>query len=262
MRLGTSTLPPAAPPGPEMLLRIDVPTRAALLSDLALRLGRGEGFAVATLNLDHVVKLGRDAQFRTAYAAQTHVVADGHPLVWLSWLSGRRAVRLVPGADLIGPVAALAAQQGVAVALIGSTAPVLAQAARRLMADHPGLRVAACIAPPMDFDPDGAAADALLDRVAASGARLCLVALGAPKQERLAARGRALHPELGFLSIGAGLDFLAGRQRRAPVWLRRLALEWLWRLLSDPRRLARRYGDCLRVLPALLRAAVLLRWRG
>jgi exopolysaccharide biosynthesis WecB/TagA/CpsF family protein len=132
---------------------------------------------------------------------------------------------------------------------------VLRAAAARLEADHPGLKVAACIAPPMGFDPESAAADALLDQMAASGARICLLALGAPKQEVLAARGVARHPGVGFLSIGAGLDFIVGHQTRAPLWVRRIAMEWLWRMLSNPRRLAKRYFDCAVVLPGLALAA-------
>lgn len=226
------------------------PTRAGLLADLAARLAAGQGFAVATLNLDHIVKLRRDAGFGAAYLAQSHVVADGNPVVWLCRLAGRR-VELVPGSDLLGPVVALCARMGVPIALVGSTDAVLAIAAARLEADHPGLRVAARIAPPMGFDPAGVAAGDVLDRVAASGARVALLALGAPKQEALAALGRQRQPGLGFLSIGAGLDFIAGRQRRAPVWMRRLALEWLWRLAGNPRRLAARYGACAVALPGL-----------
>ncbi|MCZ8078949.1 MAG: WecB/TagA/CpsF family glycosyltransferase [Rhodobacteraceae bacterium] len=241
--------------GAGVLRLVDAPTAAALLADMGERLDRGQGFAVATLNLDHIVKLRREPLFRRAYAAQTHVVADGNPVVWLSHLAGRGDVRLVPGSELITPVVALAAAKGVTIALFGSTEPVLRAAAARLEADHPGLKVAACIAPPMGFDPESAAADALLDQMAASGARICLLALGAPKQEVLAARGVARHPGVGFLSIGAGLDFIVGHQTRAPLWVRRIAMEWLWRMLSNPRRLAKRYFDCAVVLPGLALAA-------
>lgn len=242
--------------GAGVLALVDTPTEAALLQDIGARLDRGEGFAIATLNLDHIVKLRRDGRFRAAYAAQSHVVADGNPVVWLARAAGRREVELVPGSELITPVAALAARKGAPLALFGSTAPVLDAAAARLAADYPGLQVAACIAPPMGFDPGSAAADAMLDEIAASGARIVLLALGAPKQEVLAARGFARHPQLGFLSIGAGLDFIAGTQVRAPVWVRRIAMEWLWRMLSNPRRLARRYLDCALVLPPLMAAAL------
>ena len=235
----------------DALALVNFPTEAALLADLEACLARGQGFAIATLNLDHVVKLRRDPAFRAAYSAQSHVVADGNPIVWMAHLAGRRDVALVPGSELITPVAALAARLGVPLAFLGSTDTVLRAAADQLVADHPGLQVAACVAPPYGFDPTGPAADAMLDQIAASGARICLLALGAPKQELLAARGFARHPQLGFLSIGAGLDFIAGHQTRAPVWVRKIAMEWLWRMLSNPKRLARRYLDCALVLPSL-----------
>lgn len=241
--------------GAGVLNLVDVPTAEALLHALSDCLDGGRGFAVATLNLDHVVKLRRDPLFRSAYAAQTHVVADGNPVVWLSHLAGRRDVRLVPGSELIIPIVELAARKQVPVALFGSTEQVLRETAAQLVADHPELKIAACISPPMGFDPFGESADTLLDQVAASGARLCFLALGAPKQEILAARGLARHPGLGFLSIGAGLDFIMGHQVRAPFWVRRIAMEWLWRMLGNPKRLARRYFDCAVILPGLVWAA-------
>ena len=250
---------PVRVPPVDALSVVNFPTEAALLADVEKQLMAGKGFAIATLNLDHVVKMRRNPAFLRAYLAHTHVVADGNPIVWLSRLAGRSEVSLVPGSELIAPMAALAARLGTPIAFLGSTEPVLALAAERLTADYPGLQVAACLAPPYGFDPDGAAADALLDQVAASGARICLLALGAPKQELLAARGLARHPELGFLSIGAGLDFIAGHQTRAPVWVRKIAMEWLWRMLTNPRRLARRYLDCALVLPSLAGQALTAR---
>jgi N-acetylglucosaminyldiphosphoundecaprenol N-acetyl-beta-D-mannosaminyltransferase len=229
-------------------------SETALLADLDGALAKGRGFAVATLNLDHLVKMARDATFADAYRAQTHVVADGNPVVWLRALM-RRPVGLVPGSELIAPLAALAASRGVAVALYGSDQATLDLAADRLAATHPGLTVAARIAPAFGFDPAGEVAATDLARLAASGARLVFLALGAPKQEILAARGLALQPGLGFVSIGAGLDFIAGRQVRAPLWVQRIAMEWAWRMVSHPRRLARRYWDCALILPGLARAA-------
>ncbi len=234
---------------------INLPTRAALEAAISARLAAREGFALATLNLDHLVKLRRDAAFRRAYAAQDYVCADGNPVVWLSRLAGRE-VELLPGADLVVPLARMAAQAGVPVALLGSRDTVLERAAASLRAQVPDLEVAFAEAPPMGFDPDGPAAEALLQRLAQSGAGLCFLALGAPKQERLAARGRQLAPAVGFASIGASLDFLAGAQRRAPRLARALALEWLWRALTQPRRLLPRYAACAAILPAEAAAAL------
>ncbi|WP_373355174.1 WecB/TagA/CpsF family glycosyltransferase [Pseudoroseicyclus sp. CXY001] len=229
---------------------ITVQSRAGLEAEVGRRLAAGQGFALATVNLDHIVKLRRDAAFRAAYAAHELITADGNPIVWLARLGGRE-VELLPGADLILPLCRLAAAHGAPVALVGATGQALAGAAARLRAEVPGLAVAAEIAPPMGFDPDGPAAEALLSEVVASGARIAFLALGAPKQEQLAALGLRLAPGVGFVSIGAGLDFLAGTQRRAPEWVRRLALEWLWRMLSNPRRLAGRYLASALVLPGL-----------
>ena len=241
-------------------IAVTVPDQATLLAGLDQAFAAGEGFSVATLNLDHVVKLSRDPVFREAYRAQTHVTADGNPIVWLSRLAGQR-VSLVPGSELIDPLAALAARHQVPVALFGATEISLAAAAEALAARHPGLDVVLTRAPAMGFDPRGDAAAEDIDAIRASGAGLCFLALGAPKQEIFAARAHAVLSGTGFVSIGAGLDFIAGTQSRVPAWVRALAAEWLWRLLSNPRRLAARYGACLAVLPGLTGRALRVRWR-
>ena len=235
---------------------VTVPDRETLLADLALRLDRNAGFSVATLNLDHVVKLRQEPAFRTAYAAQTHVTADGNPIVWLSKLAGQRDVALVPGSDLIEPIAALAAEKGAPIGLFGATEASLEAAAEALKLDHPELVITYLAAPPMGFDPEGVAADQAISAMGESGARVVFLALGAPKQERFAARAQATLADVGFLSIGAGLDFVSGAQTRAPGWVRAMAAEWLWRMLSNPRRLAARYCACLVVLPGLTARAL------
>jgi len=229
--------------------------RAALLSDLGARFDACTGFSVATINLDHVVKLQRDAAFQRAYSQHTHVTADGTPIVWLSRLAGQD-VSLIPGSELIGPLAALAAAHNVPIALFGSDELSLAQAAASLKQAHPGLEVAFCRSPAMDFDPDGPISKIDMDDLSASGARLCFIALGAPKQERFAARAQKLHPHIGFVSIGAGLNFISGSETRAPKWVRAIAAEWLWRMLSNPKRLAGRYAACILALPRLIMRAI------
>lgn len=85
--------------------------------------------------------------------------------------------------------------------------------------------------------------------------------MGAPKQERFAARAQKTLTETGFLSIGAGLDFISGAQVRAPKWVQAVAAEWLWRMLSNPRRLAARYAECILALPGLTVKALSARRR-
>ena len=232
-------------------LRVNLPTAAKAHELIAERLSNGRGFTIATLNLDHAVLLREPGAFRTAYAAHSHVTADGMPIAWLA----RRcdpAVERVAGADLVVPAVEIAARNGAPVALIGATEEVLDRATDELTARVPGLVVTDRIAPSYPFDPFGAEADALIEHLGAGGARLCLIALGAPRQEILAARiGQAL-PQIGVLSIGAGIDFVAGTARRAPSILHRTGMEWVWRLLQEPKRLGPRYWRCIRILPRLL----------
>ena len=240
---------------------VNVPTRTVLFDDIKARFAQGEGFCVATLNLDHVVKLRDSEDFLKAYLQHTHVTADGNPIVWLQRLAGQQ-VDLMTGSDLVVPLAGLAAENGRSIAFFGSSDDVLKGAEKHLTETFPDLRIVAKIAPPMGFDPTGPAADAYIEELSASGADMCLLALGAPKQELFAAYAHRKLSHMGFLSIGASLDFLAGTQRRAPKWVRRIAAEWLWRLLSNPRRLAARYASCIVILPRLFARALKSRFTG
>ena len=123
---------------------VTVPTRAELLRDLDNHLATGRGFSLATLNLDHVTKLRTNVHFLDAYLSHTHVTADGNPIVWLSRVAGQ-PVELLPGSELIVPVAELAAKRGVPIALFGSTQDSLDAAALELDRRIKGLKVAAAI---------------------------------------------------------------------------------------------------------------------
>lgn len=233
---------------PPHTIDVNMPNASALLDEVRRRFAAGEGFALATINLDHLVKLANDTGFRGIYAAQDLICADGNPIVWLSKLA-RKPVSLVPGSEMVEPLAKLAAEMQIPVALFGSTDDSLAAAAQALEARAPGLEVVCTIAPPMGFDAGGDVARDMLREIEASGARLTFVALGAPKQETFAALGRQITPSVGFASIGAGLDFLSGLQTRAPKWVQAIAMEWLWRMLSNPARLFKRYLMCALILP-------------
>ncbi|MGL4320320.1 MAG: WecB/TagA/CpsF family glycosyltransferase, partial [Paracoccaceae bacterium] len=185
-------------------ITVNLADSTALLRAVQDHFRARKGFALATINLDHLVKLRTSDSFRAAYAAQTMVVADGNPIVWLSRLA-RKRVALVPGSDMVLPLARLAAEAGVPVAFVGSSDESLAAAARHLTTHVPGLNIALQIAPPFGFDPTGATADQILSQLSAARIGLCFIALGAPKQEQFAARGRTLAPDVGFASVGAGL---------------------------------------------------------
>ena len=243
-------------PGQETLkVHLTHGSKSELLADIERRLSARQGFATATINLDHVVKLRHSRAFREAYARHSHVVADGNPIVWFSRLAGQ-PVELVPGSELVEPVAALCARLGVKLGFFGASEASLDAAATALEAQYPGLCVSDRIAPPQGFDPMGPLADAAIGRMQDAPARLWLMALGAPKQEIFAARAWRRLPDRGFLSIGAGLDFIAGEQIRAPHFIRAMALEWVWRMAGSPLRLGPRYAGCIAALPGLTAAAL------
>ena len=128
------------------MVRITETQHADMMRDIGQRMMAGEGFTVATLNLDHIVKLRRDERFRDAYTRHSHVTADGNPVVWLSQLAGRQ-IELLRGCDLFDPVLRVAVQHQVPVAFLGSTETSLAVAAAAAEAQYRGLRVVAQIAP-------------------------------------------------------------------------------------------------------------------
>ena len=232
----------------------EVPKPIAVIDGTAINIGHqpelidqiiasalaGVGGTVFTLNLDHLVKLERDSAFRHAKDNAAYVTADGAPLVWMARRQNADIVR-VTGADLVRPLCAAAANAGVPVHFFGTRNDVLLQSALILARENPGLRFAGLEAPPYGFSPFGTEARAAATRIAVSGARICFVALGAPKQETFAAFARQWAPNVTFVCIGAALDFIGGGEHRAPRAMQKYGLEWLWRLANDPKRLFKRY---------------------
>ena len=215
------------------------------------RLKENRGFTFFTLNLDHLVKRRHHQPFALAYHASDFVCADGFPIVWLSRLKGI-AIEKATGADLLRPMCQLAADLNKSIFLFGSTEQSLRKAAERLQMEFPNLRIAGSISPPMDFTPYSAESDSFGEQIANSGAALCFVLLGAPKQELFAHRQSKRYPNIGFLCFGAAVDFVSQEQIRAPLFLQKLNLEWAWRLMNNPRRLAARYLSCAFLFVRLL----------
>ena len=210
-----------------------------------------QGYALATLNLDHVVKLKHDEGYFQAYKKQDIVVADGFPIVWLGKLAGKNIQRTA-GSELVLPLMYEAAKKGLSVAIVGTTIDVLKKAKIRLSKLIPELKIVYMVSPPLGFDPNSEQAQIILKQVRNSYASVCFVALGAPNQEIFAVRGREIAPDVGFVSVGAGIDFIAGKQKRAPFWVSAINMEWFWRMVRNPTRLFVRYAKCMAVFPSLI----------
>jgi N-acetylglucosaminyldiphosphoundecaprenol N-acetyl-beta-D-mannosaminyltransferase len=222
-------------------LPIDAVTFAEALDRIEALVSAGRGGAVFTPNVDHVVKAEHDPELRAAYAAASLSLADGTPVVWASRLLRPPLPEKVSGSDLVVPLAERAARRGWRVYLLGGAAGAAERAAAALASRH-GTNVVGTEAPVVTLEPRGdATSRAIVERIRGARPDLVLVAFGAPKQEIWIHRhAAALRPAVA-IGVGASLDFLAGAVPRAPAWMSRTGLEWLYRLGREPRRLWRRY---------------------
>jgi N-acetylglucosaminyldiphosphoundecaprenol N-acetyl-beta-D-mannosaminyltransferase len=210
---------------------------------------------VVTPNADHAVVYQENEKLRQAYAAASLILVDGMPLLLAAKLLRRGVPERVPGSDLVPALFAAASQRGapsLRVFLLGAAPGVAERAAERIKATWSGVHVVGCYSPPFGFEKDAAENDAILARIAAANCDVLVVGLGAPKQELWVAANRSRIAAPAALCVGATIDFLAGEKARAPVWMRRVGLEWLHRLASEPRRLARRYLRDAVQLPRLM----------
>jgi N-acetylglucosaminyldiphosphoundecaprenol N-acetyl-beta-D-mannosaminyltransferase len=220
-----------------------VPVNALRFSD-ALdaieQLIRTGGGAVFTPNVDHVVMAEHDVAFRAAYRRAELSLADGQPVVWASRLFTNSVPDKVSGSDLLLPLMKRAALRGWRVFLLGG-APGVAQRAAELLRELHAVDVVGIASPRVRTPPPQELLDALADSLREARADLVVVALGAPKQELLIDALKDRVRPAALVGMGAALDFLVGRVARAPPWMSRFGLEWLYRLLKEPRRLWRRY---------------------
>jgi N-acetylglucosaminyldiphosphoundecaprenol N-acetyl-beta-D-mannosaminyltransferase len=195
---------------------------------------------VATVNPEFVMRAQRDRDFARVLEGAELCLADGTGVVWALRRQGCVLGGPVTGADLVEPLAALCARRGFALFLLGAEDGVAADLAAKLGREHQGLRVAAHAGSPSSADDA-----ATIERVQVHGTQVLLVAYGAPGQELWIDR---LKDRLGVsvaIGVGGAFDYLTGRVRRAPAWMRRAGLEWLHRLARQPWRVRR-----MAVLPA------------
>jgi N-acetylglucosaminyldiphosphoundecaprenol N-acetyl-beta-D-mannosaminyltransferase len=167
------------------------------------------------------------------------VTPDGMPLVWALRRLELKDQNRVYGPDLTLNVCRAAAEAGISVGLYGGSQEVLDALQKNYRERFPQLHIAYAYSPPfrpLTRDED----EAVVRAINASGTRILFVGLGCPKQERWVA-GHRDHVQAVMLAVGAAFDFHSGRVRQAPRWMQRSGLEWLFRLLMDPRRLWRRY---------------------
>jgi N-acetylglucosaminyldiphosphoundecaprenol N-acetyl-beta-D-mannosaminyltransferase len=203
-------------------------------------IGHGQPRFVITANLNYAMLAASDMRLRDAVRKAAFIVADGMPLVWAARWKGRTLPQRVTGADLVPALCGLAAAKGYRVLILGGAPGVAAAATARLLSSFPGLRLLAMEAPV--FRRLGNEVNvALIGRIRHARPDLLLLACSQPEGELWLAENCENLGVPACVQIGAAVDFVAGRVRRAPRWIQRLGLEWLYRLGREPRRLGPRY---------------------
>ncbi len=222
-------------------IRVDRVTMEQALERISLMVRAGGPFQVLTPNVDHVMRALKDPAFRGIYREGDLVVADGAPLVWASRFLGDPLPERVAGSDLTPRLCGLAARSGFSVFLMGGQPGSAEAAAGVLRERNPSLEVAGWDPAPLGFDKDLAYSRALEEKIRRARPDLLFVALGSPKQDAWIHRNKHRLGVPVSMGVGATLDFLSGKVKRAPRVFRKTGLEWFWRLLCEPRRLWKRY---------------------
>jgi N-acetylglucosaminyldiphosphoundecaprenol N-acetyl-beta-D-mannosaminyltransferase len=200
----------------------------------------GRGGFVHTVNLDLLRRIVSDAEFARICGATDIRTADGAPLVWASRLQGTPLPERVSGSSLIWSLSEAAAEQRRSVFFLGGAPGTADNAARSLSTRYPGLRVAGICSPVVERGTDPLTHRRLSEIVVAAKPDIVYVALGSPKTEELIDGLRADLPTCWWIGVGIAFSFVSGDVRRAPRWVQRAGLEWLHRLVQEP-RLTKRY---------------------
>ncbi len=206
---------------------------------------------VVTANVDFLVQAHRDVELRRILLEADLTLCDGTPLVWASRWLGNPLPERVAGSDLAPALMQRAADKGYRIFFLGAAPGVAEEATQKLLTRFPTINIVGHYAPPfaalLEMDHEQ-----IVRRVREAKPDILLVSFGCPKQEKWIAMH---HRTLGVpvaIGVGATIDFLAGRMKRAPALMRRTGTEWLYRLMQEPRRLFRRYAnDLVYFLPTL-----------
>lgn len=196
---------------------------------------------VVTPNVDHMVQLEKDKEFRKCYQEASLVLTDGKPLLWISKLYRRPIKEKVSGSDLFPKLCELAQQKDYTMYFLGAAEGVADKAAENLTKRYPGLKIVGTYSPEYGFEKEEQKIKEIVELVREAKPDILIVALGTPKQEKFIYHNRKELKVPLMLGLGASLDFEAGTVKRAPKWMSGIGLEWFYRLSKEPKRMFKRY---------------------
>lgn len=212
----------------------------------------GKYHYVVTPNVDHIVKLDLDNEFRKVYENADLILTDGKPLIWISKLLKTPIREKISGSDLFPRVCELASQKGYSVFLLGAAPGVAEIAAENLKHKFNNLNIVGVYSPSYGFENKVDEIKKIVKVVNERKPDILAVGLGAPKQEKFIYNYKNELKVPVSLAIGASIDFEAGNIKRAPKWMQNAGLEWFYRFIKEPKRLFKRYFiDDLRIIKIL-----------
>lgn len=218
-------------------LEIDNISRQTLLENLKT------GGVVFTPNVDHIIKLQSDREFYRAYQQADYVVCDSQILLYASSFLGTKLVEKISGSDLFPSFYNYyKSDNNVKIFLLGGNNETVKLAQSKINSKVGREIIVGAYSPPFGFEKDSHECDRIIDSINSSGATVLAVGVGAPKQEKWIIQYKSYLPKVKtFLAIGATINFEADIVNRSPRWMSQVGLEWLYRLISEPKRLWRRY---------------------
>lgn len=196
---------------------------------------------VVTPNVDHIVKLETDEEFKNVYKEADLILTDGMPLIWISKLKSNPIKEKVSGSDLFPKVCELALKNEYSIFLLGAAEGVAVQASENLKKKFNGLKIAGTYSPSYGFEKKEDEINEIIRMINDTKPDILAVGLGAPKQEKFIYKFRDKLNVPISLAIGASIDFEAGNVKRAPKWMQKVGLEWSYRLIKEPKRMFKRY---------------------
>jgi len=209
---------------------------------------------VITPNVDHVVKYQDNKALQAAYAEADMVLVDGKPVLWAARLLGKPILEVIPGSDLCPALfeAAGKREQYLRVFLLGASKGVAEQAKKKIEKCWPWVDVCGFFTPPQEFSVFSPETEMVITEINRLNPDLIIIGLGAPKQEIWIHSVQHKLQSKIVICAGATIDFIAGNKKRAPIWMRRIGLEWLHRTIAEPKRLLGRYLYDAWVFPRLV----------
>lgn len=233
---------------------IDNVTMSEAINRIDQLVQKHENSYVVTPNLDHIVMIEKELLFKEIYDNASLILTDGQPLIWISKFKRKPIIEKVSGSDLFPNVCELAAKKGYSIFILGAAEGVADKAAANLCKRYPKLIISGTYSPSFGFENKVSEMAKIHSMISEVKPDILAVSLGSPKGEIFIYKNKEALDVPVSMSIGATIDFEAGNVARAPRWMSNCGLEWLYRTMKEPKRLAKRYwNDAISIIPIMIK---------